>query len=81
MIRLAVLLAALAIATPALAGNDDPTEIRVLRGTSAPPPQREPVNQPAPQPVVIAVPVYTPPVYYYYVPVRPVVIHHHHFRH
>jgi len=78
MTRLAVLLVALAIATPALAINDDPTEI--LRGSSAPPPQAQPANQPAPQPVVVPVPVYTPPVYYYYVPVRPM-YRHHHFRH
>jgi hypothetical protein len=75
MIRLTVLLAACALAAPAFAGNDNPTEI--LRGSSAPPP----VEQPAPQPAVVEVPVYYPqPVYYYYpVPVRrPVVIHHHH---
>ena len=63
MIRLAVLLAALAIAAPALAGNDAPVEI--LRGTPAPEPPAQPISQPAPQPVVVTVPVYTPPVYYY----------------
>jgi hypothetical protein len=81
MTRIACLLAVvvLALAAPALAGNDDPLEI--LRGNSAPQPQ--PVEQPAP-PTVVEVPVYYPqPVYYYYPVVRrPVVIHHHrHFRH
>ncbi len=78
MTRLAVLLLACAIATPALAIN----ETEVLRGTPAPPPA-EPAPVPQ-QPAIVEVPVYyPPPVYYYYVPVRrPVVIHHrHHFRH
>jgi hypothetical protein len=95
MIRLAVLLVALVIATPALAINDDPTESRstptVLEPQptdQAPAPQPQPqqtVQAPAPQnpasTVPVRVPVYTPPPVYYYVPMRPVFIHHHHFRH
>ena len=68
MTRLAVLLAALAIAAPALAANDG--QVTILRGTPAPPtPWYEPPAPPA-DPVVIYQPVVYPEYFYVLPPIR-----------
>ena len=62
MKRLAILLLApIALATPALADEPTPPPVVVLRGSSAPP---TPWYEPPPEPTVVVQQVYVPPLYY-----------------